>query len=413
MRSLILYLLLFIPFVGIDMYFAEGIPVPTFFGFLLISTCYFMFFRKKFGVSSILHFSLFIIIPFISLIINDLDNIFGRFKGFLALAYCVAFAQLYYGCISNYSKYELLRGVKVCLGALVAFILIERFVPGVPEILHAVRDFVYVKDVYTNDLRDINDYGFVRPKLIFAEPAHLALYMTPLLWAYLLLEENRKLVFLLCILIPIFGHLFIGSPIFILCAGGSFSVALFKVMPFRLYLPSLVLFVVLAVAFLFLAASGFDSRTGEIVRGEDQSARNRIFIPYRLVESVLSERPAFGIGVSGTESAYSEFSVAYSKFGIRIFEGDVSWQHGIHFLGLNILLSFGIIGSLFLFLILTGILFRFLPIEYVFLFYQLTGLLQLAWGAYIDPYFWVVCALLFLVMRQCSKVTDAKPVISD
>lgn len=383
---------------SLDLYLGPGYPLPNFWGYLLLLTVYLRE-PETFSANEVKFVALLLLFPSLSLFTYDMAFFVDRLKGYLAYGYSLIFGLLLYKTLVRYSQAVILRSLAVLLVVLFLLTSLERFTP-MEAVFAALRESLHPINVYVSDGRDLSMVGFVRPKLLWREPAGFAQFVTLVIWSISILAPRKLSVFLGVLGLTVVAYLMIGSPVLLLAvigAGAIFLPALIRSTGFWIAALGTLLAVVLASIVLV-----HDSRTipipgaerlSNIIQGDDSSFQKRLGVPGMTALNVLSDHPLFGLGISGTEAGFSYFSEAYGAFGYKLYD-DGKWHTKIHSAGLNFLISFGILGSL-----IYGVCFFFafgglIGFSGVVLLAALLAVLQLSMGTYVTPGFWGPIAML-------------------
>tara|TARA_B110000208_G_C11782816_1_gene434535 strand:- start:1370 stop:2662 length:1293 start_codon:yes stop_codon:yes gene_type:complete len=397
------FLVLLVPFFGVNLYLSSSVFIPSFYGCVL---CLFFFYLFcEFRTEDLIYLLLVLLVPFLTTFLCGPDFIFGRIKGFLALVYSSVYALVFGRLIFRTGRKSLFKAVGLLLVITVMLIVLERFTP-VSSVLLSFRAHLYPDGLYINDTRDLSHYGFVRPKLLFSEPSFLAIYIGCMVWTYISLSLGRLKDYFLSFLVLASAYFLVGSPtLFVFAIGLAVSMPylyaskLISIQLLAFYSLMVAVFFILAcVMFSFEFLPGIE-RIEDIFSGRDNSVNERILLSADLMLHVLSERPLFGVGVSGTESAFDIFDEVYQAHGMRINRGDAGWSRDIHALGANVVMSFGLLGSSILFLTMFFICKKLLPLNFCGVLFAWAFLLQFLVGAYVTPLYWLYLVMLLVGLK--------------
>ena len=409
LKNFTLICVLTIPFMGINLYITSTVFVPSFYAFAFVAILIIIhgLYPKLKDFNNLLAF---LFIPFLSVLTGNLEYINERFQGLLVLGYSSILVLLFWGYIKSF-EIETLRAVCFfLLCCTVIFVALERTTP-MSDFFYIIRDKLYPVGLYINDKRDIAQYGFVRPKFLFSEPAHLALHSIVICWCYLILSGKSILADVIkCLFISALLYILVGSPIYLLGAIGSLLIFSQRFPGTKNLLFAFLLLLFGLIFFLIEVEVPGLERLQNIIDGKDGSANHRLVMPFSITVSVLSEYPIWGTGISGSESAFDSFSSALGQHGIAAHQDELSWKYNIHSVFLNLLISFGLVGFLSFFIISFVILAKRLPLKKVTLFFALALLLQLTWGAIILPRYWLLLALIALFLIKDLQQYDKKEI---
>src|SRR5437867_8622136 len=89
---------------------------------------------------------------------------------------------------------------------------LENYLPGVREVSDAFRRMVYPSQyLYTDDVRDIQLFGAIRPKLLAEEPSYLALFFVLSIYCWFSLTRSLRRYLLFAMAVSV-GMFLIRSP---------------------------------------------------------------------------------------------------------------------------------------------------------------------------------------------------------
>lgn len=276
------------------------------------------------------------------------------------------------------------------------------------ELSDSFRSIAYAgRFIYDADVRDLRDYGFVRPKLFTQEPSHVAKAFLVCGTGWYVLSSSRKRLSIILVL-TLLLTLFLGSPLVLMllplawfidriASGHSVSNVVAAGIP------------VLGMLMIFLTQF-FSSRLALILSGHDNSFFARFLGPYEVAIRSLEENPVFGIGIGAKESLRELIFAVYSPYY------DARWLGENYLLILsnafaNSLTYFGIAGAaLFYFLIVQWAksfdITPLVSLPVVLLFFQLDGALEglRMWGSI------AVVLGCYAMARKDYPNNSAKPV---
>jgi len=181
--------------------------------------------------------------------------------------------------------------------------LLENYA-GLRPVSDAVRNILYSKGVYENDLRDVLFYSRVRPKFFASEPASVTFCYTffSFLWLVVSPFRGKLLVYLGLVGLGLFAM-----------PGPTLLLTLLLALPYMMFLASrrsgrldpgrLFLVVgasmVFLLAFVVLAKTVFPVRLEEITSGNDPSFFYRVQGPALAAADILASYPFAGAGLTG------------------------------------------------------------------------------------------------------------------
>ena len=281
------------------------------------------------------------------------------------------------------------------------------------DVVNDVRYFIYNKSIYESSMRDIIQYGVVRPITLMREPAHLALLLSVL--SMVISLSYRKYGFFL-IVISFFVVLYIvRSPLVILMPAAYFSILLFMYEGSRSRKALLFFFIlIVAVAFIISGMSLFQSRIVNIMDGVDFSAASRLISPPLVTFNVLMDYPIFGLGPTADSFMYFYVYDVFQNLGfdyqLKVFDEAVISKRVTNYLFLNFI-YFGLLGGFFIISML-WVYFRF-DLSKTASFSVLTVFFIFGFGigSYVTPTVWIILFLIFVGVRQyCYSIDECKKV---
>lgn len=409
---LLLALTIVLSLANIDLHLTAGILLPGFWGLLCVGL---MVLRQpemlRLQNHELKGLGLLLLLPCLSLYTGEMAYFVERLKGFAVYFYSILFGFLFYRAIIGNSPQALRR---CFLGILVLTLIcagLERYT-GLREQFHALRVLLHPISSYESDSRDFRIVGFVRPKLIWSEPAHLAQFVTIAIWSISILSPRRAGPFLRSLAFTLVAYALIGSPVLILAGVGVLWI----------YLPGLLqtkgtstalggsflgFACIAAIATFSMVDTEFglpgERRIASILRGDDGSFESRIAIPLETARNVLDEHPFFGLGISGTEAGFQYFSAAQESFGRRIYR-NTRWHTKIHSVLANLLISFGLLGTTLYLISFVAALRSFASPPSLLLMLGIIGLFQLSTGTIVAPQFWIP-VFLFTALVKVNEIS--------
>lgn len=239
----------------------------------------------------------------------DYRFLFERFKGFVQLSYSLIIG---YGVFVTILKYDRDQIGRIFLGfclIVIAGCALENYA-GLRAVSDAFRAAVFEIGVYKADIRDLEYYGMIRPKLFTSEPSAVTFSFTLYAFTWFMLSTWRlKLLVYLAMLAA--GFLLMRGPTLLLgfllvipyelcIAGRRASGDSTQRNVVRLFVAS-VLAVLLLFAFYGIATTFYSERLTQILNGSDPSFFSRVIGPSRVAAQVMSQHPVAGAGITGEE----------------------------------------------------------------------------------------------------------------
>ena len=338
-----------------------------------------------------------------------------RTNGLIQLAYSITIGYALFLTVTQGTRQQIAR---LFLGfSLVILIgcLLEAYA-GLRPVSDAVRNVLYSKGIYENDLRDVLFYGRVRPKFFASEPASVTFCYTLFTFIWMVVSPWRWKL-------PIYVGL-IALGLFAM-PGPTLLLMLLLMLPYMLFLASrrrgrldpARFMVVACVALLFLGAfvvlaqSLFPVRLEEITSGNDPSFFYRVRGPALAGLQTMAHYPFAGAGLTGEPFIENDVT----NFYVRSAGYSAGWQavspatellinyFWLHWIYLGVVWGLIIIAALTVWL-------RVLGVPSPAFCWMAWAILGQASGAYVGPTCW---AVLFLagaaaVLHQRSEQPEAK-----
>jgi hypothetical protein len=321
-----------------------------------------------------------------------------RTNGLIQLAYSITIGYALFLTVTQATRQQIAR---LFLGfSLVILIgcLLEAYA-GLRPVSDAVRNVLYSKGVYENDLRDVLFYGRVRPKFFASEPASVTFCYTLFTFIWMVVSPWRWKL-------PVYVGL-IALGLFAM-PGPTLLLMLLLVLPYMLFLASRrrgrldpARFMVVACAallflgaFVVLAQSLFPVRLEEIRSGNDPSFFYRVRGPALAGLQTMAHYPFAGAGLTGEPFIENDVT----NFYVRSAGYSAGWQavspatellinyFWLHWIYLGMVWGFIIIVALTIWL-------RVLGVPSPAFCWMTWAILGQASGAYVGPTCW---AVLFL-----------------
>jgi hypothetical protein len=311
-------------------------------------------------------------------------DLFGkRLTSWLQIIVAIGCAHIIL-CAMDYPK-TVRKTLFLWLMFIVVGMILETVFSPIRDLSDAFRHVVFAKEIlYVDDVRDLNVYGFVRPKLFTAEPSHVAtaFVIFGAGW-YVLSSLRRRWRLTLLLICTILSILFLGSPFVLL------------VLPLAWFLDRIAsgyaVFGIVAagvpvLGIVAIVLTRFSTRFANILSGKDGSFFLRFQGPYEVALRSIEQYPIFGVGIGAKPALYGQIDIVYSSFGS-------SWvnDHRLYLLNnafANSLSFFGVAGAaIFYFLVARwakgfGIN-ALVSLSVTLLFFQLDGGLETfrMWGS--------------------------------
>jgi hypothetical protein len=232
--------------------------------------------------------------------------------------------QLTYSLVIGYALFLTVAGAsrRQVAGLLLTFALVilvgcllEAYA-GLRPVSDAVRNVIYSKGVYENDLRDVLFYNRVRPKFFASEPASVTFCYTffSFLWLVVSPFRGKLLVYLGLVGLGLFAM-----------PGPTLLLMLLLVVPYALFLLSrrrgrldAGRFLVVACgaafllgAFVVLAQTLFPMRLEAVTSGNDPSFFYRVHGPALAGLQIMKHYPVAGAGLTGEPFVEAEITNLY------------------------------------------------------------------------------------------------------
>jgi len=234
--------------------------------------------------------------------------------------------------------------------------------------------------IYDSEVRDLREYGFVRPKLFTQEPSHVAKAFVVFGAGWYVLAQRRRLAVLLTC--TFLFALFLGSPIVLLVLPLAWF--LDRIASGRSVHGVVVASLPLLGVIAFATAQLFSTRLARILRGEDSSFFIRYQGPYEVALQSIEQYPIFGVGIGAKEALWEQIRDAYSPFYPWDLGSSWLYSNYLTILGnafANSFAFFGIVGAAIFYFLIARWLDRLgitalVSLPVIFLFFQLDGALE-------------------------------------
>jgi hypothetical protein len=286
---------------------------------------------------------------------------------------------------------------------------------GLRPISDAVRNALYHRGVYENDLRDILLYKRIRPKLFASEPSSVTFCFTLFTFLWFVTSNWRWKL-------PLYVALFaVGS---FAMPGPTLLLMLALIPPYAITLASrqggrltflrtaggVALTALTLVAFIVLAKAIFPERLKQIVAGNDPSFFYRVQGPALAAASVLHHYPIAGAGLTGEPFIEREV--------VNIYVGSPSYSERWQVVtpATELLINYFWLHWIYLGLIWGGIMLAALTVWLLKLGVPSPAFVWLSWavlgqasGAYVGPSCWAVfflTAAAALLHQRSAQLRD-------
>ncbi len=345
---------------------------------------------------------------------GDLALLPERFKGFTQLAYSILIGYAFFAAIVRLRRDRLAAFFLALTLALLAGSALETHWPAFKAASDAFREAVHASGVYANDLRDLDLYGRVRPKLFTSEPSFLAFGYTLFAFAWYVLSTMRGKTLAFIALLAA-GFVLIRGPALVL---GILLVPIYEV-----FLASRVdsrggrrldgtraLIAILVAGGLagLLALAGWEvlaPRIDDIASGRDASFFGRIVAPAIIALETVGRHPVAGVGLTGWEAL--DRDVAQLYFTTNLLALDAHFDGTAHALT-NYFWSMWIFLGLVFGILMLGAaswLLRALGVPSLLFCWTVWILFGQAVGNFVSPRCWTV----FFLAAALSVLHERRP----
>jgi hypothetical protein len=340
---------------------------------------------------------------------SDIKFVARRTNGLIQLTYSLVIGYALFLTVTQASRREI-AGLFLSFALVILVGCLLEGYAGLRPLSDAVRNVLYSKGIYENDLRDVLFYKRVRPKFFASEPSSVTFCYTLFTFVWLVVSTWRwKLV----AYVGLFGLGLFAMP------GPTLLLMLLLILPYMLFLASrhagrldvgrLLVVALIAVvffgAFVVVAQSLFATRLESIRSGEDQSFFYRVRGPALAGLDVIARYPIAGAGLAGEPVIEKDITNVYLRS--RFYSANwkvVSpatelvinyfWEHWIY---LGLVWGLITMGALTVWL-------RVLGIPSVAFCWMVWAILGQAAGAYVGPTCWAV-----LLLAGAAAVLHQRP----
>jgi hypothetical protein len=333
----------------------------------------------------------------------DLSWLSRRTNGLIQLTYSLAAGYALFLTVKRADRRQIARLFLAFALVIAVGCLLETY-GGFRPISDAVRNVLYRKGIYENDLRDLMFYNRVRPKFFASEPASVTFCYTLFAFIWLVVSPWRwKLPFYL-------GLVALGL---FAMPGPTLLLMLVLLLPYLLFLGSrrngridatrflvvTLVAVLFALVALLLAKTLFAQRFEAIAAGNDPSFFYRVQGPALAGLDIMGRYPFAGAGLSGEPYIEREITNLYLRSpyysgGWKVVSPATEllinyfWLHWIYL---------GFVWGVVMIAAISGWL-RVLGVPSAAFCWGTWAILGQASGAYVGPTCW---AVLFLAGAAC------------
>ena len=237
------------------------------------------------------------------LVASDISWLSRRTNGLIQLTYSLTIGYAVFLTLTLATRRQAARLFLLFSLVILVGCLLEAYA-GLRPISDKVRNVLYAKGVYENDIRDVLFYSRVRPKFFASEPASVTFCYTLFLFLWLVISPSRWKL-------PIYFAL-VGAGLFAM-PGPTLLLLLLLLLPYMLFLVSrrngrldVGRFILVAlgafvfvIAFVFLAQTLFPHRLEAVTSGNDPSFFYRVQGPALSGIEIMSRYPIAGAGLTG------------------------------------------------------------------------------------------------------------------
>jgi len=284
------------------------------------------------------------------------------------------------------NSYRVSKVFNIIIIVLLTVVFLEVFFSPFQSFSDLIRDTIYSGGKYINDQRDIEQFGFIRPKAFSREPSFITGFFAYLVIPYYCFSKNR--------LNALRNSLLYGFVLLVLSFSIKALIPLFIILVLHYSNKLLVLkisqsfqILVLGAILVYISFYFFKDRIMNIIAGQDLSSFIRINIPAILSYKVLLNDPLFGWGFANKEVIESEIIRNVFQFyeWIKANSENLSGLNNYFF---GTIIYFGILGTIVVMYSIVNILGR-LPVNVKLLCILLIFILGFTQGGWITLKFWV------------------------
>jgi hypothetical protein len=333
----------------------------------------------------------------------DISWLARRTNGLVQLIYSLAVGYALFLTVKRADRRQIARLFLAFALVIAVGCLLETY-GGLRPISDAVRNVLYRKGIYENDLRDLMFYNRVRPKFFASEPASVTFCYTLFTFVWLVVSPWRWKL-------PIYLGL-VGLGLFAM-PGPTLLLMLVLLLPYLLFLGSrrngridatrflvvTLVAVLFALVALLLAKTLFAQRFETITSGNDPSFFYRVQGPALAGLDIMGRYPFAGAGLTGEPYIEREITNLYLRSpyysgGWKVVSPATEllinyfWLHWIYL---------GFVWGVAMIAAISGWL-RVLGVPSAAFCWGTWAILGQASGAYVGPTCW---AVLFLAAAAC------------
>ena len=341
-----------------------------------------------------------------TLVVPNDTYLFERIKGFIQLSYSLIIGYGIFITLIHADRRQIGRLLFVLCVLLFFGCMLERTSDGFRALSDAVRNKLYDQFmVYQSDMRDVDLYGGIRPKLFTSEPSAVTISYTIFAFGWLMISPWRDWRAKLAVY---FGLLAMG---YVAMRGPTLTLGMVLIVPYimilepwrartprRQILPArLVGIVVLGAGlavFTFVAMSYlFAARVQEVSSASDPSFFYRVIGPPLVAWDVLLRHPLTGAGLTGEEFISDRVMAVY--YGSSMFAPEWHYDKAANVLTNYFWLHWIYLGPVWGLAVLLALTFwlRSLGVANLAACWVTWVVLGQASGAYVSPKTWFILLL--------------------
>lgn len=268
---------------------------------------------------------LYLFIAFLSLLLAPRSATFfiDRLKGYIYLVYASVGAYALYLELMKWPRDKVARLFCTFVVLILVGCFLENYL-GLRLLSDAFRNAVFTRGVYDANLRDLSDYGAIRPKLFTSEPSHVAKFFALSITVWLALSRSKSKYWFLFALAGL-GAALIRSPILLVALINAVAIKIlldqrggFLRTP-KGVVTTIGIAVVAVLAIGLIGATVLRGRMELIASGQvDDSVLLRLVAPIFVALHTLQQSPLWGAGISGTESIVADLARIFGQLDINI-----------------------------------------------------------------------------------------------
>jgi hypothetical protein len=341
----------------------------------------------------------------------DINWLQRRTNGLIQLTYSLVIGYALFLTITQAGRRQITALFLTFSLVILVGCLLEAY-GGLRPVSDAVRNVLYAKGVYENDLRDVMFYNRVRPKFFASEPASVTFCYTLFTFIWLVVSPWRW---------KLLGYLALVAAGLFAMPGPTLLLMLLLLLPYLLFLDSrrsgkldvgrFLVVLLGAIVFLgtavLLAQTLFPERLEAITSGNDPSFFYRVQGPAIAALHIMAHYPIAGAGLTGEPFIEAEITNLY----LRSSYYSAGWQvvtpatellinyFWLHWIYLGIVWGVAIAAAITKWL-------RMLGVPSPAFCWLVWAILGQASGAYVGPTCWAVMFLAgaAAVLHQRSAV---------